>query len=298
MHLALYGRKFSLNVENKIKKLFSILSRYNAKISCYSGLMPYLEENSLAGMIDGAVFSSCREIPASVDMLLSLGGDGTFLNALTMVRNSGIPVAGINFGRLGFLTSVQVGDDAAWNGLVSILKNEYSIEDKTLLQLSCNGLPEDFYRYALNEIYVQRQDPFMIGINVRIDGEPLPVYRADGLLVATSTGSTAYSLSMGGPVLVPEAGVFIISPLASHNLSVRPIIVPDTSKIEISILSDGHPVFLYADNRRTFVNESGTIAISKAPFSMKCVSLGHLNFFEALNKKLLWGADLRNESCF
>lgn len=294
MHLALYGKKFSSDVKKTIGELLHILSIHNTKISCYSGFVPYLKEHSLTGMINGEIFSSCEDIHSAVDILLSLGGDGTFLHSLTAVRNSGIPVAGINFGRLGFLTSARVGDDAGWDEIMSILENKYTIVDKTLLQVSCSSLPKNFYQYALNEIYIQRHGPFMISINVKIDGKSLPTYRADGLMVSTSTGSTAYSLSIGGPVLVPEVDVFIISPLASHNLSVRPIIVPDTSKIEISILSDGHPVFLYADNRRTFINKTGSITIAKAPFSMKCVSLGHLNFFEVLNKKLLWGEDVRN----
>ena len=297
MHFALYGRSFKPGVDRKIKELLSRLSCFGSKISCFSGLVPYLSEHSLLNMINGEIFHSHDDLPSSVDMLFSLGGDGTFLNSLSVIRNSGKPVAGINFGRLGFLTSTQVGNDEnGLSGIDSILNGKFDLVDKKLLEVSCPELPEDFYKYALNEICIQRQDPYMIGIHVKVDGKSIPDYWADGLLVATCTGSTAYSLSIGGPVVVPGSSVFIISPIAAHNLNVRPVIVPDTSVIEISIISREHPVFLSADNSRIVLNTKETIKVTKAPFTLKCVSLGNFNFFDALNEKLLWGADLRNES--
>lgn len=274
MHFALYGRHFGPDAENRIQTLLRHLSDKGARVTFC--------QDPAAG------------VPEDVDIFLSLGGDGTFLNSLTMVRDSGIPVAGINFGRLGFLTSAGSGDSGC-AVLDRMLEGSYSVEKRALLEVSYGGFPEGFYPYALNEVAIQRGDPNMIGIEVRIDGMSIPTYWADGLLIATATGSTAYSLSFGGPVAVPDSSVFIVTPMAPHNLNVRPLIVPDTSEIEVVLRTGGRRALLSADNRSVDVDGDRVIRVRKAGFALSCVSFGRDSFFQALHEKLLWGEDRRND---
>lgn len=240
------------------------------------------------------VFSSNEDLPEDVDVFLSLGGDGTFLSSLTIVRDREIPLAGINFGRLGFLTAAGSGD-AGCSLVDRIIAGDYRVERRSLLEISYNGRSKTFYPYALNEITMQRHDPNMIGIEVSIDGMRIPTYWADGLLVATPTGSTAYSLSVGGPVVSPDSSVFIITPMSPHNLNVRPLIVPDTSEVEVLIRSNGHRTLLSADNRSAELPEDTKVCVRKAGFSLARITFGRGGFFEALNEKLLWGEDRRND---
>ena len=224
-----------------------------------------------------------------------MGGDGTFLNSLTLIRNKNIPVAGINFGRLGFLTTVKVSsqDDKL---IDSLLRGEYDIEKRTLLKLQSDNIPSDFYPYALNEISLQRNTPYMIGIELKIDGEIIPTYWADGLLISTQTGSTAYSLSVGGPIVTPGSNVFIVVPIAPHNLNVRPLIVSDSSILEIKIITKSDKAVLTVDNRSFTVSSENTVRLSKADFYINNVSFSKSGFFDALREKLLWGEDKRNNS--
>lgn len=219
-----------------------------------------------------------------------------------MVRERRIPVAGINFGRLGFLTAARIGADSCDRSMEAILEGRYDVMERSLIRISlesgtepCSLSAEDFYPFALNEVTLQRSRPYMVGIEVKIDGRPIPTYWADGLLVATATGSTAYSLSVGGPVAIPGSGVFIMTPIAPHNLNVRPLILPDNSRIEVLIHSKGYPTLLSADNRTYEIPEGEVISIEKASFPIRSVSLSGGGFFDALSEKLLWGEDKRNE---
>ncbi len=220
-------------------------------------------------------------IPDGTDMVLSLGGDGTFLSAARLVGASGIPVAGINFGRLGFLS-----ENTPEEMLQALLAGTYRIKERTLLDV--DG------QYALNEVAIHRQGGAMLGVEVRIDGRPLPVYWADGLLVATSAGSTAYSLSVGGPICMPGSRVLIITPIAPHNLNVRPLIVPDSATIDISVRSRDPEVTVSLDNRSSAVDASVTLRVRTAPFTLRRVCLEGRNFIQALTSKLFWGEDVRN----
>ncbi len=223
-------------------------------------------------------------------MLLSIGGDGTFLSASKRVGDSGIPVLGVNLGRLGFLSENDIGEV-----IEPLLAGDYSIEERELLKVSAEGLaPDRYYPYALNEVSVHRCGSAMLGVTVALDGRKLPVYWADGLLVATSSGSTAYSLSVGGPICMPESRVLIIAPIAPHNLNVRPLVVPDHSSIDISVHSrDG--AFMFSMDNRTETVEAGTrLSVSVAQFSLKRVRLNKYNFVKALTSKLFWGEDVRN----
>lgn len=294
MHFALYGRGFGQDAERRMRVLLEHLSQRGVRVSCCTALAESLRRCGIS--VSGPVeeFSGTGDMPRDVDIILSLGGDGTFLSSLTVAGNSGIPVAGINFGRLGFLTSAGRGDSGC--GIVDrMISGDYVVEQRTLLEVYYDGMPSGMYPFALNEVTMQRSEPYMIGIEVSIDGMRIPTYWADGLLIATPTGSTAYSLSVGGPVVVPQSSVFIITPMAPHNLNVRPLIVPDTSEIEVVIRSKGHRTMISADNRSAYAEENTVIKVKKAPFTLSCVSFGCDGFFEALNEKLLWGEDRRNE---
>ncbi len=227
------------------------------------------------------------------DMLVSIGGDGTFLSSAVLVGDSGIPVLGMNLGRLGFLS--ENGPDQVAD---AVLSGKYSLEERSLLHACLSGptgCPAvDSWPFALNEMTVHRFGAAMLGVDVSIDGTALPTYWADGLLVATSSGSTAYSLSVGGPIVLPESKVLIISPISPHNLNVRPLIVPDSSRISLGLRSRDSSVMFTMDNRTVEAGPELKVVISVAQFSLKRVRLDGSNFINALTSKLFWGEDIRN----
>ncbi len=224
-------------------------------------------------------------------MVLSIGGDGTFLSASKRVADSGVPILGVNLGRLGFLSENRPEDVPS-----AVLSGNYELENRTMLrtEIAGNSLPPDFWPYSLNEVTVHRNGAAVLGIKVSLDGYDLPTYWADGLLVATSSGSTAYSLSVGGPICTPDSKVLIIAPIAPHNLNVRPLIVPETTVVGISIISRDCTAVLTMDNRTVEIERSSTISVSMAQFSLKRVRLPESNFVKALVSKLFWGEDIRN----
>ena len=227
---------------------------------------------------------------AETDVLLSLGGDGTFLTAAQFAVPAGIPVLGVNFGRLGFLS--ENDPDRVVEALST---GDYSVEERELLQISCPDLPEEkIWPYALNETSVSRVSASMLGVDVEVDGQQLPTYWSDGLLVATSSGSTAYSLSVGGPICLPETKVFIVAPISPHNLNVRPLIVPEGSRICISLRSRDDRAVLSMDNRNYTVPAGTRIEVGAAPMRLRRLRLGQSNFINALRTRLLWGEDVRN----
>ena len=230
-------------------------------------------------------------VAEGTDILVSVGGDGTFLSSAVIVGDSGVPVLGVNLGRLGFLSENKPDEVVE-----DVLAGRYSVEERTLLHadfFSGHSI-EDMYPYALNEITVHRAGPAMLGVDVSIDGSSLPTYWADGLLVATSSGSTAYSLSAGGPIVMPESKVLIVAPISPHNLNVRPLVVPDTSEITLSLRARDEKVFLTIDNRSEEVSTDLRMKISMAQFSLKRIRLNKSNFIKALTTKLFWGEDIRN----
>lgn len=231
---------------------------------------------------------TAKDMRPGTDVLLSLGGDGTFLSAARIVAGTGVPVLGINFGRLGFLSEYN-----AEEAVSALLSGEYTIENRALLETSVEGVQG--HEIALNEVTVHRNGAAMLGVDVTIDGEPLPTCWADGFLVATSSGSTAYCLSVGGPICTPEADVLVLAPIAPHNLNIRPIVVPLDSKIGISLRSRNETAMLTMDNMNMLLPCSSHISISVAQFSLKRIHLGKSNFIQALQNKLFWGEDARNQ---
>ena len=225
------------------------------------------------------------------DMLLSVGGDGTFLSASMLVAGRGIPVVGVNSGRLGFLSENRPADVVQ-----ALLSGEYSVEHRAMLEAEVHTGESsiDSWPYALNEFTVHRSGAAMLGVEVSVDGVQLPVYWADGLIVSSSSGSTAYSLSVGGPIVLPESRVLIISPIAPHNLNVRPLVVPDTAEVRLKMHSRDENVIFTADNRTASISSDSQIAVRVAQFSLERVRLNRSNFIDALTEKLFWGEDVRN----
>ena len=225
------------------------------------------------------------------DVLLSVGGDGTFLSAALLAASNCVPVAGVNMGRMGFLSENRVEEVAD-----ALSSGRYSREERTMLKavVTTGNESIDECPYALNEMTIRRSGAAMLGVDVCVDGVMLPTYWGDGIVISTSSGSTAYSLSVGGPIVLPQSKVFLISPIAPHNLNVRPLVVPDTSVISLKVNSrDGHFEFS-ADNRTSEVSEDTAVEISMAQFSLKRVRLDKSSFIQALVEKLYWGEDVRN----
>lgn len=294
MKVAVFGRGTQIFNSEKLHLLVESMKRAGSmELCCYAPLFDFFRKEVGDRCIVSS-FSDSSTLPEDTSFLLSLGGDGTFLESLTIVRESNIPVAGINFGRLGFLTTAVVDEKNEW--LDALLCGKYNVVERTLLGIDERGrglLPADFYPVALNEITVQRSNPIMLEIEISVNGEQLPHYMADGILIGSATGSTAYSLSIGGPIVTPDSKVLIIAPIAPHNLNVRPIIVPETSVIELSYSTRSGGALLTADNRSSSLPKSARLTVSKAGYRLRSVSIGN-NFMHALNQKLLWGMDKRN----
>ena len=228
----------------------------------------------------------------NADYVISMGGDGTFLKAAVRVGIKSIPLIGINMGRLGFLADVLPGE--VETALQAVLEGNYNIEEHTAIQISTNGGDFDGCHYALNDIAVLKRDiASMIGIHTSIDGSFLVNYQADGLIVSTPTGSTAYSLSNGGPIIVPQTRTLCLTPVAPHSLNIRPIVISDSSTVTLEVESRSHNYLVAVDGRSYTMHEGSTVTISKAPFVTRIVKPNGRRYFSSLRDKMMWGADKR-----
>lgn len=263
-------------------------------------ITPVIHEDifhQVSHLIDGsediAVFRHSTDLDEHFDCLVSLGGDGTLLDTVTLVRDKNIPVLGINFGRLGFLASLGKENlDAAVRALVD---RNYVIDKRTLIHLDADVPLFGETPYALNEFVIHKRDVSpMIRIHTYLNGEPLNNYWADGLIVATPTGSTGYSLSCNGPLLFPDAGGFIINPVAPHNLNVRPIVVPDDSVISFEVEGRTDQLICTMDSRKEIVDRKVQLAVKKESFKISLIRLQENTFLQTLRDKLAWGLDARN----
>lgn len=233
------------------------------------------------------------DVQPETDLVLSMGGDGTFLSAAHVVADIGLPILGVNFGRIGFLCENR--PEAVRRALV---EGDFRIEYRTVLNATLKG-PEarktiGMLPYSVNEVALHRSGSSVLGIHVSIDGESLPTYWADGLIVATSSGSTAYSLSVGGPICMPDTKVLVVAPIAPHNLNVRPIVLPETAKVDISFESRDGRATMSTDNRTVEIQPDWTIHVEMAQFSLKRIRLAQSGFVKALTSRLFWGEDMRN----
>lgn len=293
MKLALFGRYIDSIWEGKLNSLFQLLASKEVSFYYHNDFFVFLQEHPSIQVPKGELFSEYENFPEDADIFLSLGGDGTLLDSLSIIRDRKIPVAGINFGRLGFLTFAKVScGENCW--VDKLISKNFKIQKRPLLKLLTREVAPEIYPYALNEITIQRNGPVMIGIDIAINGKLIPTYWADGLLIATPTGSTAYSLSVGGPIVMPESNVLIISPIAPHNLNIRPLIIPDDSNIDIKIHARSSKATLTIDNRSSIISSDHTISLSKGDYYLNTVFTSDSGFFEALTEKLLWGEDKRN----
>ena len=236
---------------------------------------------------------SKSDVLPETDLVLSMGGDGTFLSAAHLVSDIGLPILGVNFGRIGFLCENR--PEAV---LKALMEGDFSIEFLTVLNATLKGpnarksigmLP-----YSVNEVTIHRKGASVLGIRVSVNGDALPTYWADGLIVSTSSGSTAYSLSAGGPICLPDTKVLVITPIAPHNLNVRPLVLPETAKVDISFVSRDGVAVMSTDNRSEEIEQDWTIHVEMAQFSLKRIRLAESGFVRALTSRLFWGEDMRN----
>ncbi|MES2592865.1 MAG: NAD kinase [Bacteroidota bacterium] len=292
MKIAIFGRSITDNNSEPIRLLFEQLNEYSIELIIYEPFYEFLKQKT---QIHGAVktFTSHSDLDKDVDFMLSLGGDGTFLETLTYIRNSGIPILGINTGRLGFLANVAKTEiNEAINALVH---KKFSIETRSLLCLTDSGNLFGEVNYALNELTILKKDSSsMITIHTYINGDYLNSYFADGLIIATPTGSTAYSLSCGGPLVMPGSQNFVITPIAPHNLNVRPLVISDNNVIKLKVEGRSSHYLASLDSRSEIIDSSVELTIKKADFSLNLIKLENQSFFNTIRNKLLWGLDKRN----
>jgi len=243
--------------------------------------------------LEALLVQGFKDLDSSIDVLITVGGDGTILKAVTFIRNLNIPILGINTGRLGFLATVQ--KTQIKEAIEALISGKYRVKQRELLNVETNTQNFDILNFALNEVAINRKDSTsMIVINAYIDGEFLNSYWADGLIVATPTGSTGYSLSCGGPVITPSAKSLVVTPIAPHNLNVRPLVIPIDSKIKLQVSGRNDQFLVSLDSRITTVEKHTEIYIQKANFKLKMIQLNNQTFLKTLRQKMLWGRDTRN----
>jgi NAD+ kinase len=292
MRIALYGNPFEASKSKYIQHLIHKLEQENVSICIENQFFDFLEE-IITFKKPVSSFDNYEELKERADVLLSIGGDGTLLNTITLVRDSGIPVLGINTGRLGFISSISTDQiDSAINQL---LKGNYDIQERTLLQLESENDLFGETNIALNEVTILKKDTSaMIQIHAYLDDVYLNSYWADGLIISTPTGSTGYSLSCGGPIILPGTDNFIISPIAAHNLNVRPLVISDKNVIRLKVDEREELALVALDSRSRAIDPSLTLTIRKADFKIRLIRLEDQSFVSTMREKLMWGKDKRN----
>ena len=294
MKVAIYGQYYLVSTEPIIKDIFVFFNENNIEMAIEATFLEMLYEKKIVRK-EYKTFSSHSELDSSFDMLISIGGDGTMLRAVTLVRNSGVPLLGINAGRLGFLANVQKENIAAFMQLV--LDKKYTLSKRTLLSLTCSPENESILEldFALNEVTVSRKDSTsMITIETYLNGEFLNSYWADGLIIATPTGTTGYSLSCGGPILTPDVKSLVITPIAPHNLNARPLVISDETEIVLRVTGREDQYLVSLDSRITSIQNESVLTIKKTPFQINMIEIQDETFLKTLGNKLLWGEDRRN----
>lgn len=294
MKIAIYGQYYQNSTEPIIRDIFVFLNANHVDLVIEESFLALLYEKGILKK-SYRTFTKSDDLEPDTDLMLSIGGDGTILRAALLVQDKGIPILGVNAGRLGFLAKVPKEDIDAFLQLV--LDRKYSISERSLLQLQ-GSLPADSgvqTNFAVNEISVNRKDSAsMITVDTFLNGEFLTSYWADGLIIATPTGSTGYSLSCGGPILTPAVAGFVITPIAPHNLNARPMVIPDSTQIRLRVSGRESQHLVSLDAQSFSVQNETELIIEKAAFTLKMIEFPEETFLKTLRKKLLWGEDKRN----
>ncbi len=292
MKIAIYSRGIENNQLDDIEFLLSELAKHHVEAVIFQDFFNlFYSAITITGKY--STFTSGDDLDAAIDCIISLGGDGTLLDTVTLVRDSGIPVLGINYGRLGFLASI--GKEDLQPALEQLVNRKYVLDKRTLVHVDSNFPLFGSTPYGLNEFTLHKKDSSpMIKIHTYLNGEFLNTYWADGIIIATPTGSTGYSLSCNGPVVFPESGSFVITPVAPHNLNIRPIVVPDNTIISFEVEGRTDGFLCTLDSRRELVSKEIQLAVRKVNFGLNLIRLNESNFLQTLRNKLSWGLDKRN----
>lgn len=295
MKVAIFGKYITKDFKPVIVEIFERLQSHQVKVSIFEPFYNNIVSEAGCSLSDCEFFNRPDESPEKINFLITIGGDGTFLESMIFLKSSNVPVIGLNLGRLGYLANV--GRDEIARAFDSIFAGNYNIEKRSLLRLESSVNLFEGFNFALNEVTVQKSDSSLITIDTYINDDFVNTYWTDGLIIATPTGSTAYSLSVGGPIVVPGSRNFIIAPIASHNLSVRPIVVPDDVIIKMVVSVRNNNFLVTADNRTQQIDDKYCeLFVRKSKFTLQMVKLPFNNYFSTLRNKLMWGADKRNFS--
>ena len=290
MRIAIYGNEYQDRYFSHLQRLFRVLAGYNAWVAVDRSFYDYLLRHTSVRPDVDEIIDSSGDFDAAI--ALSIGGDGTFLRTAEKVAHKGIPIAGINTGRLGYLTAADLSEASSF--VADLMAGNFTIEQRTMLQARCgNGIDID-YPMALNEVALLRHDSSaVVSIEVEVDGDRLTTYKADGLIVATPTGSTAYNLSCGGPIIAPTAANLVLTPISPHSLNMRPLVLPDTAVVKALAHTRSRNYQLSLDGNATILPDGCPVTITRAPYSVKVVQSKNHRFARTLRDKLLWGEDVR-----
>lgn len=287
--IALFGNEYQEKKSMAAQKLIAVASELGIDIAISEGFCTFLRDKMLIDIPECEIISDDN---FTADIAVSMGGDGTFLQTASRVSHRNIPILGINTGRLGFLANFSPEDiEPALN---DIFRGKYNVEHHSVLRMTCDEMPLKGYPFSLNEIAILKHDiSAMISIHTSIDGEYLTTYQADGLIISTPTGSTAYSLSVGGPIIVPQLGAIVLTPVAPHSLNMRPVVISDNSTVDLCVESRSKNFLVSFDGRSQGYPDNIHLHINKAPYSVKVITRPDGSYFSTLRSKMMWGADVR-----
>jgi len=294
--VAIYGQSYAVHAEKEVNILLSVLKKHSIVVFIEEKFYTLLKDSKTISK-KYPTFSEFNDLNSSFDFLFTLGGDGTILRSVTYVRDLNIPILGINTGRLGFLAVIN--KEEIKESIELLLAKKYTIQERSLLAVSASEKNETIeeFPYALNEITISRKNTTsMIGVKTFLNDEYLTNFWADGLIISTPTGSTGYSLSCNGPVILPNSKSLVITPIAPHNLNARPVILSDDTKIKLNVNSREKSFLISMDSRIATVSENTEVFLEKANFTIKTILLKNQSFLQTLRDKLLWGEDTRNET--
>lgn len=293
MNIAIYGKHFTSEFDSVIRDLLQLLRTRNHRVTIYEPFTTFLQYRDL--LFDPsqfAVFSDYTGV-ADCDVCISIGGDGTLLDTASLIRDSNVPVLGINTGRLGFLSNIST--EKIEDAIDTLEAGKYTIDNRSLIQVEAEGVLLGDFPFALNEVTIHKKDrSSMVKVHAYMEDQFINTYWADGLIVATPTGSTAYSLSCGGPIVMPGSENFILTPIAPHNLNVRPLVVPCNRCIRLCADGREEDYLLTLDSRSFTISAKDEVKLTSAKFELKLLNLPSQHFFQTIRNKMLWGIDKRN----